>query len=76
MKPVALLRSILLINVSLLALHVAATPLLPDLTPVGAERGASSDGRIPAWRGGLQAGQVSLAVNGTPLDPYADEQPL
>jgi len=76
MKPVALLRSILLINVSLLALHVAATPLLPDLTPVGAERAASSDGRIPAWRGGLQAGQVSLAINGTPLDPYADEQPL
>ncbi|MDP9520537.1 DUF1329 domain-containing protein [Pseudomonas putida] len=76
MKPVALLRSILLINASLLALHVGASPLLPDLTPVGAERGASSDGRIPAWRGGLQAGQVPLAVNGTPLDPYADEQPL
>ncbi len=56
MKPVALLRSILLINASLLALHVAATPLLPDLTPVGAERGPSSDGRIPAWRGGLASG--------------------
>lgn len=50
---------------------------LPDtLTPVGAERAASADGAIPAWTGGLQAGQVSLAVNGTPLDPYADEQPL
>ena len=76
MKPVALLRSILLVNASLLALHVGATPLLQDLTPVGADRGPSSDGRIPAWNGGLQAGQVSLAVNGTPLDPYADEQPL
>ncbi|WP_085677035.1 MULTISPECIES: DUF1329 domain-containing protein [unclassified Pseudomonas] len=76
MEPVALLRSILLVNASLLALHLGATPLLPDLTPVGAERQPSSDGRIPAWSGGLQAGQVSLAVNGTPLDPYADEQPL
>lgn len=76
MKPADLLRYILLINASLLALHVGAAPLRADLTPVGAERGASSDGRIPAWSGGLQAGQVSLAVNGTPLDPYADEQPL
>ncbi|MCU0124972.1 DUF1329 domain-containing protein [Pseudomonas vlassakiae] len=76
MKPADLLRCILLINASLLALHVGAAPLRADLTPVGAERGASNDGRIPAWSGGLQAGQVSLAVNGTPLDPYADEQPL
>ncbi|MCV9917199.1 MULTISPECIES: DUF1329 domain-containing protein [Pseudomonas] len=76
MKPVALLRCILLVNASLLTLHVAAKPLHAELTPVGAEWGPSSDGRIPAWSGGLQAGQVSLAVNGTPLDPYADEQPL
>jgi len=76
MKPVALLRCILLANASLLVPHVGATPLLQDLTPVGAERGPNSDGRIPAWSGGLQAGQVALANNGTPLDPYGDEQPL
>ncbi|BBU45047.1 DUF1329 domain-containing protein [Pseudomonas monteilii] len=76
MKPVALLRSILLVTASLLAAHVEAKPLLQDLTPVGADRGPSGDGRIPTWNGGLQAGQVSLAINGTPLDPYADEQPL
>ena len=76
MKPFALLRSFLFVNASLLSLYLGATPLPADLTPVGAERGPSSDGRIPAWNGGLQAGQVSLAVNGTPLDPYADEQPL
>lgn len=76
MKPFALLRSTLCINASLLSLCVAATPLPVDLTPVGAERGPSSDGRIPAWNGGLHAGQVSLTVNGTPLDPYADERPL
>ncbi|BDM22090.1 MULTISPECIES: DUF1329 domain-containing protein [Pseudomonas] len=76
MKPFALLRSILLVNASLLALHVGAEPLPAYLTPVGAERGPSSDGRIPGWNGGLRAEQVSLAVNGTPLDPYADEQPL
>lgn len=55
----------------------AQTETLPaTLTPIGAERAASADGVIPAWSGGLQAGQVSLSVNGTPLDPYADEQPL
>ncbi|MBH3397895.1 DUF1329 domain-containing protein, partial [Pseudomonas monteilii] len=62
MKPVALLRSILLVTASLLAAHVEAKPLLQDLTPVGADRGPSGDGRIPTWNGGLQAGQVSLAI--------------
>lgn len=76
MKPAALLRCILLVNASLLALHAQAMPTPQGLTPVGAERGPSSDGRIPAWDGGLRSGQVSLAFNGTPLDPYADEQPL
>lgn len=76
MKPVTLLRSFLLVCASLLALHLGATPLPPGLTPVGAELAASGDGRIPAWSGGLEAAQVPLAANGTPLDPYADEQPL
>ncbi|WP_419182917.1 DUF1329 domain-containing protein [Pseudomonas guariconensis] len=54
----------------------AAGQLPEELTPVGAERGASADGRIPAWQGGLASSQQRLGSNGTPLDPYADEQPL
>ncbi|AGZ35330.1 MULTISPECIES: DUF1329 domain-containing protein [Pseudomonas] len=76
MKSLALLRCILLVHASLLAPHLGATPMTEELTPVGAERGPTRDGSVPAWTGGLQAGQVSLSVNGTPLDPYADEQPL
>ncbi|MGE8322921.1 MAG: DUF1329 domain-containing protein [Pseudomonas sp.] len=55
---------------------VAASGSPGNLTPVGAERGASPDGRIPAWQGGLVAAQQRLGDNGTPLDPYASERPL
>lgn len=55
---------------------MAAGGLGEHLTPAGAERDASADGRIPAWQGGLNTAQFRLAGNGTPLDPYADEQPL
>ena len=55
---------------------LAATGLPDNLTPVGAERAASPDGRIPAWQGGLSVAQQRLGDNGTPLDPYAAEQPL
>ncbi len=55
---------------------LAAAGLPDNLTPVGAERAASPDGRIPAWQGGLTVAQQRLGDNGTPLDPYAAEQPL
>lgn len=52
-----------------------AAQLQSSLTPIGAERGASADGQIPAWEGGLKSAP-QFATNGTPLDPFKDEQPL
>lgn len=59
-----------------LAASVLPHNLPQALTPIGAERGASPDGRIPAWQGGLAVAQQRLESNGTPTDPYADERPL
>ena len=53
-----------------------AAALQGRLTPLGAERAASSDGRIPAWQGGLAPGAVQLQGNGTATDPYPNEKPL
>lgn len=53
-----------------------AAQLQTTLTPIGAERAASADGHIPAWDGGLAKANLSLLANGTPADPFADEQPL
>lgn len=47
-----------------------------DLTPIGAERAGNADGSIPAWTGGLPGNAAGLRANGTPDDPFADEQPL
>jgi len=49
--------------------------LASDLTPVGAERGGSADGVIPAWTGGLEkSAPIDPAVGYT--DPYAGDAPL
>jgi hypothetical protein len=53
-----------------------AATLQSTLTPIGAERGASADGKIPAWDGGFKLVNPKLADNGTPVDPFADEKPL
>lgn len=50
-----------------------------DLTPLGAERAANADGRIPAWEGGLQADAPPAA--GRERDPaqyplISDDAPL
>ena len=44
------------------------------LTPMGAERAASADGRIPAWTGGLTSGPGNWRDGYG--NPFADEQPL
>lgn len=50
-----------------------AARLGDDLTPIGAERAGSEDGRIPAWDGGLS--RPGEDVN-RPQNPFADEEPL
>ncbi|WP_421684391.1 DUF1329 domain-containing protein [Stutzerimonas urumqiensis] len=51
-------------------------PLDAGLTPIGAERAGNADGSIPAWEGGLDKRDFTAAANGTPTDPFANEQPL
>lgn len=56
----------------------AGAPDAPRFTPVGAERHGSSDGRIPAWTGGLQAADwpEGFKPGQRPRDPFAEDQPL
>jgi len=74
--PSVSLSCLLLLGMPWVAGSPAASELPHHLTPVGAERGASPDGRIPPWQGGLTTTQQRFASNGTPVDPYADERPL
>ena len=48
-----------------------AAKLDRELTPIGAERGPSADGRIPEWTGGLPQREMKRGEN-----PYAADKPL
>ncbi len=56
----------------------AQSPDLEPLTPVGAERAGNAAGTIPAWDGGLHAGNrpVETLQTSRPPDPYPDDKPL
>jgi len=41
-----------------------------ELTPLGAERGANTDGTIPAWSGGLSAPPPDFRPGERQVDPY------
>src|SRR5579862_8880295 len=51
-----------------------------ELTPLGGERGGSSDGSIPEWSGGLSspaaAGDPDYRPGAHLKDPYAEDGPL
>lgn len=53
-----------------------AARLGKDLTPIGAERAATKDGRIPAWTGGIESIPEGFKTGGHYPDPYAGEEPL
>jgi hypothetical protein len=57
-----------------------AAKLGAELTPLGAEKAANSDGSIPAWEGGLssaaQAGFANFRPGSHHPDPYASDKPL
>lgn len=57
---------------------IAAAPAAPDepLTPSGAQRAGSGDGRIPAWTGGLATPPAGWNPQTGHADPYAAETPL
>lgn len=48
------------------------------LTPIGAEKGASADGRIPAWQGGITTAKIPAGYQrgGRLVDPYPGDKPL
>ena len=50
--------------------------LQADLTPVGALRAGNTDGRIPAWTGGINQLPDGYQPGTTHLNPYAGETPL
>jgi hypothetical protein len=52
-----------------------AAELAPGLTPVGAERAGSKDGRIPEWTGGATSPPGYKPGDFHP-DPYSDDRPL
>ncbi|WP_273489402.1 DUF1329 domain-containing protein [Roseateles chitosanitabidus] len=47
-----------------------------DLTPVGAERAGSKDGRIPAWDGGIAKSPAGYDASKGLADPFAADKPL
>jgi len=54
-----------------------AAKLGHELTPMGAEQKANSDGSIPAWTGGLNSkGSLKSKDSGRPDHPFPSEKPL
>ncbi|NBB13099.1 DUF1329 domain-containing protein [Pseudomonas sp. SLFW] len=61
--------------------HAAVSPqeaaqLNTTLTPLGGERAASADGKIPAWTGGYTTVDPNYKSGGKRGDPFAGEKPL
>ena len=53
-----------------------AAALHSTLTPMGAERAGSADGRIPAWTGGYTTVPPGYVEGAPRPDPFADERPI
>jgi hypothetical protein len=47
-----------------------------DLTPLGAEKAGTADGRIPAWTGGITAPPAGYKPGDHHPDPFASDKPL
>lgn len=46
------------------------------LTPIGADKGGTPDGRIPEWEGGLTRPPAGYVKGGRIVDPYPGDKPL
>ncbi|NQY62746.1 MAG: DUF1329 domain-containing protein [Alteromonadaceae bacterium] len=51
-----------------------AAELSKNLTPMGAERGANTDGSIPAWTGGITSAPAGYSVGDHHLDPFSSDK--
>lgn len=74
---------LLCLSACLLAANLWAGPqpeqldrLQTDLTPVGALRAGSADGRIPGWAGGINQPPVGYQPGVVHLNPYNGEVPV
>lgn len=61
--------------------HAAVSPeeaeqLKSTLTPMGAEKAANNDGSIPAWTGGMHAGNTENADAQPRIDYFAGDKPI
>ncbi len=81
-SPSRRLLSSFLCLLSSAALAHAAVPaadaarLGKDLTPLGAQAAANTDGSIPAWNGGILTPPAGYKVGDHHPDPFAADQPL
>ncbi len=62
----------------LVALFIAAAAAAQpaDLTPAGAERAGTADGRIPAWTGGLTAPPAGWRPEMGYINPFPEDRPI
>lgn len=78
MKKMMLTAGVMAVSLLSASVHAAvseeeAARLGDDLTPMGAERAGSEDGRIPAWDGGLSRPGEDM---NRPQNPFPDDEPL
>jgi len=74
---IAALLAITSIQTSIAAVSVdEASKLNTDLTPLGAERNANSDGSIPEWTGGFSEKVTGASVGDIPVEIFSSETPL
>ncbi|TAD91535.1 MAG: DUF1329 domain-containing protein [Alphaproteobacteria bacterium] len=73
----ALAALLALVPQAVIAPSGAADPRLSgELTPIGAIRAASADGRIPAWDGGIKTPPAGFRQGQHHPDPFASDRPL
>ena len=76
-KYIAALLAIASIQTSVASVSVEeAKKLSTELTPLGAERKANSDGSIPEWKGGFSGKVTGSSVGDIPVDLFSHEKPL
>lgn len=74
---IAALLAITSIQTSMAAVSLdEAKKLNTELTPLGAEKNANSDGSIPAWDGGFSQKVSGASVGDIPVEIFSSEKPL
>ena len=72
----ALLAIVAMASLAMPSLAQNSALLGTELTVLGSNPKASSDGMIPAWTGGLTQPPAGYKKGASHIDPYADDRPL